>query len=66
MTYSKIHQKFSKRLKEPDALTNPGKYLGPNFQAVLDFWFYLDTLSELEKKKWAITIGLLMLKSPLP
>jgi hypothetical protein len=33
----------------PEVLTNPAKYLGPNFQAVLDFWFYLDSLSEQEQ-----------------
>jgi hypothetical protein len=51
MTYSKIHQRFSERLKNPDVLTNPGKYLGPNYQDVLNFWFYVDTLSDEEKKK---------------
>jgi hypothetical protein len=51
MTYSKIHQKFSKYLKQPDALTDPEKYLGPNYQDVLNFWIYLDTLSDQEKEE---------------
>jgi hypothetical protein len=51
MTYSKIHQAFSERLNQPDVLTNPEKYLGPNWEDVLNFWIYLDTLSDEEKKK---------------
>jgi hypothetical protein len=51
MTYSKIHQKFSKILKNPAALTNPEKYLGPNWEDVLNFWIYLDTLSDEEKNE---------------
>jgi hypothetical protein len=51
MTYSKIHQKFSKYLKQPDALTNPEKYLGPNWKDVLNFWIYVDTLSVEEKEE---------------
>jgi hypothetical protein len=31
-----------------DVLSNPAKYLGPNFEQVLNFWIYLDTLSEHE------------------
>jgi bifunctional NMN adenylyltransferase/nudix hydrolase len=53
MTYSKIHQAFSEHLKTPDVLKNPEKYLGPNFEKVLDFWIYLDTLSNKEKKEMA-------------
>jgi hypothetical protein len=49
MTYSSAHQAFSDILKEPKALTAPEDYLGPNFQAVLDFWLLIDTLSEDEK-----------------
>jgi hypothetical protein len=29
MKISKIHQSFSERLEQPEALTNPEKYLGP-------------------------------------
>jgi hypothetical protein len=50
MTHSKTHKKFSKILKNPAALTNPAKYLGPNWEDVLNFWFYLDTLSAEEKE----------------
>jgi hypothetical protein len=51
MTYSKIHQAFSNYLEQPDALTNPANYLGPNWEDVLNFWIYLDTLSDREKKE---------------
>ncbi len=51
MKISKIHKSFSDRLKEPEALTNPEDYLGPNWQDVINFWLYLDTLSgdEIDK-----------------
>jgi hypothetical protein len=51
MTYSKTHQKFSKRLNKPEALTHPANYLGPNYKDVLNFWIYLDTLSDEEKEE---------------
>jgi hypothetical protein len=51
MTYSKIHQKFSKILKNPAALINPEKYLGPNWEDVLNFWIYIETLSDKEKEE---------------
>jgi hypothetical protein len=59
MTHSKIHKRFSERLNQPDALTNPEKYLGPNWEDVLNFWIYLDTLSEQERvemwrRYWAL------------
>jgi hypothetical protein len=59
MKISKIHQAFSERLKNPDVLTNPEKYLGPNWEDVLNFWIYVDTLSDEEKKEideryWAL------------
>jgi hypothetical protein len=50
MTYSKTHQKFSERLNQPDVLTNLAKYLGPNWEDVLNFWIYVDMLSDKEKE----------------
>jgi hypothetical protein len=50
MKISKTHQRFSYRLKEPRALTNPEDFLGPNWEDVINFWFYIDTLSEEEKR----------------
>jgi hypothetical protein len=51
MKISKTHQKFSKELKEPRALTNPEDFLGPNWKDVINFWLYVDTLSWDQKRK---------------
>jgi hypothetical protein len=63
MTYSKTHQKFSERLEQPDVLTDPEKYLGPNYQDVLNFWIYLDTLSAEEKNEISVRYWALDLKA---
>jgi hypothetical protein len=51
MKISKTHQRLSERLKEPKVLTNPEDFLGPNWEDVINFWFYIETLSEEERKK---------------
>ncbi len=51
MFYSKTYQAFSNYLEQPEALTDPEKYLGLNYQDVLNFWIYLDSLSDEEKKE---------------
>ena len=61
MKISKIHQRFSDRLKEPRALTNPEDFLGPNWEDVINFWFYVDTLNQGEIIKtngryWALNV----------
>jgi hypothetical protein len=48
---SKIHKLFSERLNDPKVLTNPEEILGPNFEAVLNFWLFLDDLSE---EQWRV------------
>jgi hypothetical protein len=63
MTYSKIHQDFSKRLNTSDVLINPEKYLGPNWEDVLNFWIYHDTLSNKEEEEmddlyWALDFNM--------
>jgi hypothetical protein len=45
-TISKIHKCFSECLETPRVLENPEEFLGPNFEAVLNFWLILDDLSE--------------------
>jgi hypothetical protein len=45
MNYSKAHQNFSNRLQRPEALTNPQDVLGPNYEAVINFWWYMDSLT---------------------
>jgi hypothetical protein len=59
MKISKIHRRFSKDQNEPKTLTNPEDFLGPNWENVINFWLYLDTLNEDEKRKmndsyWAL------------
>ena len=45
MSYSKAHQNFSNHLNKPEALTNPQDFLGPNYETVLNFWKWIDSLS---------------------
>jgi hypothetical protein len=53
MNYSKAHQNFSNRLQEPEALTNPQDVLGPNYEAVINFWWYMDSLTKDQWKEVA-------------
>ncbi len=55
---SKTHKRFSERLNNPRVLENPEEFLGPNFEAVLNFWLILDELSEeqikvVDERQWA-------------
>jgi hypothetical protein len=45
MNYSKAHQKFSNELQNPEALTSPQDFLGPNYETVLNFWWFMDSLT---------------------
>jgi hypothetical protein len=45
MTYSKTHQRLSNYLSNPEVLTNPQKFLGPNWETVLRFWLYEESLT---------------------
>jgi hypothetical protein len=49
MNYSKAHQRFSNYLQRPEALTNPQDFLGPNYEVVINFWWYLESLSEISE-----------------
>ena len=49
MNISKIHKRYSERLNNPRVLSNPEEFLGPNCEAVLNFWLILDGLS---KDQW--------------
>jgi hypothetical protein len=44
MNYSKAHSRLAKHF--PDVLTEPERYLGPNYKTVLNFWSFMDTLNE--------------------
>ena len=51
MNYSKAHQNFSTELQNPEALTNPQDFLGPNYETVLNFWWTMDSLTEDQWKE---------------
>ena len=53
--YSKTHKRLSERLQDPEVLTNPKKFLGRNYEQVLEFWLGLDGLSE---DQWMTIDGL--------
>ena len=45
MNYSKAHKNFSAELQNPEALTNPQDFRGPNYETVLNFWWSMDSLT---------------------
>ena len=45
MKISKTHQRFSECLNNSRVLLNPEEFLGPNFEAVLNFWLSVDDLT---------------------
>ena len=47
MKISKTHQAFANYVGQ-EAITNPEPFLGPNYKTVLNFWYYLDTLTEYQ------------------
>jgi hypothetical protein len=55
MKTSKAHQRFAEsfqnRLTYQRVLDHPEEFLGPNWKDVLNFWLFLDTLSE---EQWRI------------
>jgi hypothetical protein len=56
MKISKTHRNFANRLRsrynitKQDVLDHPEKYLGPNWEEVINFWLYLDTLNKKQLK----------------
>ncbi len=51
MKTSKAHQRFADYLNNQRVLEHPEEFLGPNWKDVLNFWLFLDTLSE---EQWEI------------
>ena len=43
---SKSHKLFSERLQDPRVLSNPEKFLGPNYRAALNFWLFIQDLTK--------------------
>jgi hypothetical protein len=58
MKISNTHQALSNHLKNPEVLTNPEPFLGPNWETVLRWWLYYESLydqwNELDRRYWAI------------
>jgi carbohydrate-binding DOMON domain-containing protein len=59
ITYSKTHQRFADELETQRALEYPEEFLGPNWKDVLNFWWFLDGLSEdqweiVRQRDWAL------------
>jgi hypothetical protein len=50
MKISKAHRNFAKRLNNQGILNYSEQYLGPNWENVINFWLYLDTLSKEQLK----------------
>jgi len=42
---SNTHQRFSNYLNNPEVLTNPEPYIGPNWETVLRWWLYAESLT---------------------
>jgi hypothetical protein len=51
MKISRTHQNLSNYLKNPEVLTNPQKFLGPNWETVLRFWLYFESLTDEQKNE---------------
>jgi hypothetical protein len=51
MKISNTHQRLSNYLKNPDALTNPEPFLGPNWETVLRWWLFEESLTYEQKNE---------------
>jgi hypothetical protein len=51
MKISKTHKSLSEQLKNTEVLTNPQKFLGPNWETVLRFWLYFESLTREQKNE---------------
>jgi hypothetical protein len=45
MSYSKAHQRFSTIIRHSAALSAPQDFLGPNYKTLLDFWWFIESLT---------------------
>jgi hypothetical protein len=49
MKISRTHQILSDNLKNTEVLTNPEPFLGPNWETILRFWLYGESLTYEQK-----------------
>jgi hypothetical protein len=58
MNYSKRHKWVASvfnhfpNINERDVLNYPQNYLGPNYKSVLNYWFYLESLSYIQERMY--------------
>jgi hypothetical protein len=50
MNYSKAHRLLQTEYYTEDVFFNPEKYLGQNYAIILDFWWYLETMTREQLK----------------
>jgi hypothetical protein len=53
MNYSKIHARVAEydAIDREEILNKPENYFGPNYQTVLNFWWFVESLQEEHLKK---------------
>jgi hypothetical protein len=51
MKISKTHQYISEELNNPEVLTNPEPFLGPNWETVLRWWLYFESLTDEQREE---------------
>jgi hypothetical protein len=49
---SEKHLAISKIYNEPEILTNPEKYFGPNYKTLLNVWIYGESLTPLQRSHY--------------
>jgi hypothetical protein len=59
MKISNAHQRISNYLNNPEVLTNPEPFLGPNWETVLRWWLYWESLTdEQQVELWSRYIAI--------
>jgi hypothetical protein len=51
MSYSQFHRNFANSNQLSDSLENPEKYFGPNYATLLNFWWFLTTLTDAQEEE---------------
>jgi hypothetical protein len=46
---SERHEQFSRMIGNPEVLSQPEKFLGPNYKTLLNFWIYWQSLTRKQK-----------------
>ena len=51
MKNSNTHQRLSDHINNPEVLTNPEPFLGPNWETVLRWWLYYESLTREQRNE---------------